>query len=83
MKNKKEQKNNSSPLIPTLQNIRKLHTTNGKIYYPQLSKSSGSDTMSVRVRPSAPKGCNLKVTAFFTCAQHGQQLGGESPLRAW
>jgi len=21
--------------------------------------------------------------AFFMCAQHGQQLGGESPLRAW
>jgi len=20
---------------------------------------------------------------FFACAQHGQQLGGESPLRAW
>jgi hypothetical protein len=22
-------------------------------------------------------------SSFFMCAQHGQQLGGESPLRAW
>ena len=25
--------------------------------------------------------CSL--TAFFMCAQHGQQLDGESPLWAW
>ncbi len=40
MKNKIEQKNISSPLVPKTQSIRKLYTTNGKFYYPQLSVSS-------------------------------------------